>query len=205
MRFVLAVALCLGMAGESWAAALQEITAPVVAPAPPPEFDPFLQPVDNQAASEEARLLESRRSYLKVHQAAGLTALVLTIGQVALGQYLLSQNQAGVLDDRYETLRDVHLGTGIAAFTAYSVAAGAAIASPKVDRTGAWDTITAHKGLALIHGTGMLISPFLGWYMTEKKTEMDFEEVERLQTIHQVTGFTTAAALAGAFLVITLQ
>lgn len=190
------------------------LTAPVLAPQTEAEFDPFLQPVKSAATESEAERLKTRRTALKVHQAAGLTSLGLLIGQVVVGQMLMNKRDANEIDDSYEQLKDIHLALGISTFTAYSVAAGAAIAAPKVDRTGAWDTVTAHKGLALVHGAGMMITPFLGFYnknqadklaKKQNSTQADFDRIERLQNIHQYTGYTTAAALAGAFVTITLR
>lgn len=205
-------------ADESTAAATApaEITAPVVAPAAADdaEFDPYLQPVKSAEAESEAERLQTRRTFLKVHQAAGLTALGLLIGQVVVGQLLVNKRDANEFDDQYDQLKDVHLALGISTFTVYSIAGGAALLAPKVDRTDAWDTVSVHKGFALIHGTGMLITPILGWYIADqrekldksaKATQADYDRLDRLQDIHQITGYTTAAALTGAMITITLR
>lgn len=216
---LLTVAVCAGRASAADepapVTAPATITAPVVAPAAAePEFDPFLQPVKSVETDTEAERLKTRRTFLKVHQAAGLTSLGLLIGQVVVGQMLINKRDNNEIDDSYEQLKDVHLALGISTFTAYAIAAGAAISAPKVDRTDAWDTVTAHKGLALVHGAGMMITPFLGLYnknqadklaKKQNSTQADYDRIERLQNIHQYTGYTTAAALAGAFITITLR
>ena len=172
------------------------------------DFDPFLIPVQNPEADFEAERLKTRRTYLKVHQVAALTSLGLLIGQVALGQVLLNKKREGDLEG-YDDLRDYHRWLGITTFSVYSVAAGAAFFAPKIDREGAYDAITIHKSLAIIHMTGMIVTPLRSYYQVSQsekiKTVEDADRVRRLNTIHQATGYTTAAALAGAMLVITIQ
>lgn len=173
-----------------------------------PDFDPFLVPVQDPAGDFEAERLKTRRTYLKVHQVTALTSLGLLIGQVALGQVLLNKKRSADLEG-YDDLRDYHRYLGYATFSVYSVAAGAAFLAPKIDREGAYDAITIHKSLAIIHMTGMMLTPLLGYYQVSQaekiKTQQDADRVRTLNTVHQVTGYTTAAALAGAMLVITLQ
>ena len=224
MRFVAALlvtALSAGAASADDAAAPadapQTITAPVVAPAAEaePEFDPYLQPVKNAQAASEAEQLQTRRTYLKVHQAAGLTALGLLVGQVVVGQMMMNKRELNEFDDEYENLKDAHLALGIATFSAYSVAGGAAILAPKVvDRTGVWDTVSVHKGFALIHGTGMILTPLLGIYNARERDRLakdpkatleDWDRLDERQDIHQFTGYTTAVALPGAMLSVTLR
>ncbi len=199
------------MAGAMTDAAIMQVSAePATGAAlvPPEEIDPFLQPVVDVKAVNEAERLADRRSYLKFHQAAGLTTLAMLTGQVILGQYLMNERQAGNLGEDYDRLQSAHLGLGIATFTVYSAAAISQLLAPKIEeREGEFSTVTVHKALALIHGTGMLVTPFMGWYMTEQRenaqTLKDFERIDRLNTIHQATGYATLGALAGAALVIT--
>lgn len=213
-RFVMA--LMLVWPGIVWA---DEVTAPVAAgvvtqPVAEPaatavqdaasDFDPFLIPVVDQKAADEGERLRTRRTYLKVHQAAGLTALTLLIGQVSLGQYLMWRKDCNLFGEKYDKYREVHKYLGITTFTVYSVAAGAAILAPKVDRDGEFDTITVHKSLALVHGTGMAIMPFLGYYMVgEAERGASPKRIETLNKTHQIIGYSTATALAGAFVAIT--
>jgi hypothetical protein len=189
------------------AAAYEEAATATTAPAP--AFDPFLAPVQTEAGEQETERLHTRRTYLKVHQAAGITSLALLIAQVSLGQYLLNEKRSGNISDSYESLREKHKYLSFATFGVYSVAAGAALLAPKIDREGAYDTLTVHKSLAIIHGTGMLLTPLLGYYQVGQvdkiKTQQDADRVRTLNTVHQVIGYTTAAALAGAMLVIVIQ
>lgn len=186
------------------------VTQPVAEPATAavqeaaPDFDPFLVPVVDLKAADEGERLRTRRTYLKVHQAAGLTALALLIGQVSLGQYLMWRKDCNLFGEEYDNYKEFHRYLGVTTFTVYSVAAGAAILAPKVDREGEFDTVTVHKSLALVHGTGMAIMPFLGYYMVgEKERGASTKRIDNLNTAHQIIGYTTATALAGAFVAIT--
>ena len=57
-----------------------------------------------------------------------------------------------------------------------------------------WSSISWHKALAAVHFSGMLITPILG-----SAIEDDYE----LRHFHQVSGYVTLAAFAGAMLVVT--
>ncbi len=169
------------------------------------EVDPFLQPVITEDTAE-IEALSARRSQLKWHQGFGLAALGLTTAQVVLGQVLLNRQNDFLFDSTSDTIKNVHLGLGIASFLTYGTAAALAFTAPEVEGEGDEGSLVLHKSLAVVHGIGMLVSPFLGLYISDQSTSsdptLDADQLQTLRTVHQVTGYTTVAALFGAALVI---
>ena len=151
--------------------------------------------------------MTERRTKLQLHQGFALAALGLVTTQVILGQLLLNSENSGAEN---HTLKTLHLVNAIAASGIYWTAAYMSITAPEIEDKGdkhSTDTVTIHKTLAWVHGTGMVISPFLGWYMTRKansaETQGEVDKARKLRSIHQIVGYTTAGALFGAFAVMT--
>lgn len=171
------------------------------------DFDPFLQPVepDPETDRDWARM-ERRHRMLRWHQGFALTSLGLLTAQNIIGQILYSRLQS-VGGGPTADLQQMHRMLAYATFGTYAVAAPLAIFAPagQVEGSGI-DAVDIHRGLALVHGTGMAIMPWFGMYVAgERQRGADFERIERLRKGHLAAGHITWAALAGAALVIVID
>lgn len=171
-----------------------------------PEFDPFLAPVEPDAATaadwdRQAR----RRKMLKWHQGLALTAFGLLTAQTVVGQLYWNKLQGF---DSTDNLQMVHKVLGFTSFATYALAAPLAIFAPDAaaDREG-FDPMNIHRGLAFVHGAGMAVMPFFGMYIADQKTKAGTtqERIDTLRAAHLATGYVTWAAMAGAYLVIIID
>ena len=167
------------------------------------EPDPFLRPAERTPElDQEAEAIRARQARLRWHQGLGLSTIGLVTAQAALGQSLLNRQDRAIFDSTTDNLRTAHLAAGIAATVTYAGAASLAFTAPKIEETGSAGSLRAHRALAWFHGAGMLLTPTLGFYMRNQAENMDADHLRTLKTIHQVSGYTTLAALYGAALVI---
>lgn len=171
-----------------------------------PEFDPFLAPVELDAAmTAEWDRQARRRKMLRWHQGLSLTAFGLLTAQTVVGQLYWNKLQGLGSTDR---LRMAHKVLGFTSFATYALAAPLAIFAPDaaVDREG-FDPMNIHRGLAFVHGAGMAIMPFFGLYIVAQKTKADTTEqqINTLRVAHLATGYVTWAAMAGAYLALMID
>lgn len=140
-------------------------------------------PLDEETREKEVFL---RRGLLTAHQVGGFLTLAAMSATAYTGQQILDGRDD--LGDRKEMLVS-------ATIVSYFLTAALAMATPPpMLRRPQWSSISWHKGLAVIHLSGMLITPFLG-----EGIEDDYE----FRRFHQISGYVTLAAFAGAMLVVT--
>jgi hypothetical protein len=155
--------------------------------------------------SSREREVGLRRSLLTAHQFAGFLTLAAMAGTVVTGQLLI--NSAGEEKGAHaghgggeEHDHGLHTAKVALAWTTvglYSTTALLSMMSPPPGHRKAgqgWNSISWHKALGVAHFTGMFVTPFLG---------LAIEDDHDAQIYHQVTGYATMAALAGAMLVVT--
>jgi hypothetical protein len=138
--------------------------------------------------TEESRERELglRRGMLTAHQVGGFLTLAAMTATAVTGQMIL--NGRDDLGDRKRLL----VTTTIAGY--FATAALAMLTPPPMIRRKGISSITVHKGLALVHFTGMIITPILGSQIKD-----DYDK----RYFHQISGYTTLGAFAGAMLVVT--
>ena len=110
------------------------------------------------APKSRLKELELRRDMMQLHQK---TALV-NLGLMSY-QYYLGQN----MDEDYEYRSDLHRSLGYASFGLYMTSAGLSLLSPpalKYDK--AVSSMNIHRFLSIVHFSGMLIQPFLGYQIS---------------------------------------
>lgn len=147
--------------------------------------------------------LKVRRAMLTVHQLGGYVTLGLLIPTIIQGQRdLQNWNDAtnGVRPFS-RGLNRTHKLLGELTFASYMTTASFALFSPPpLIRRDDWDTVKLHKTLAWIHFTGMIALPILGSMAYHASS---VKEAKTLRTIHQITGYTTAAAFSISMIVLT--
>jgi hypothetical protein len=155
-------------------------------------------------ASRE-REMGLRRGLLTAHQLGGFLTLAAMAGTVVTGQLLInSADEAegahaghGGGGEHDHGLHTAKVALAWSTVGLYATTAMLSLMAPppghRKARNG-WDSISWHKALGVAHFTGMFVTPFLG---------LAIDDNHDAQIFHQVTGYTTLAALAGAMLVVT--
>jgi hypothetical protein len=150
--------------------------------------------------TEESREKEMslRRAMLTVHQIGGFTTLAVMIATATYGQLTLNG---------YHSLGSTHMALADVTIGAYFFTAAMSLLSPPpMVRRKEWNSVSIHKGLAIIHFTGMILTPLLadGVAMKERGSGSSGLKIDHDKAlIHQVSGYITTAALAGAMIAVT--
>ncbi len=153
--------------------------------------------------SARKKELEVRRGMLTVHQIGGFVTLGLLVPTMIYGQRNLQNWNDAVLANKPfdRQLNRTHKMWADLTFISYVATGALAILSPPpLIRRNEGSTITTHKLLAWLHFAGMMAMPILGSLAAHAKT---LDQANTLRTVHQIVGYTTAAALATAMIVIT--
>ena len=110
--------------------------------------------------------LELRRDMLQLHQKTALVNLGLMSYQYYLGHEM---------DKDYENRSRLHKSLGYASFGLYMTSAGLSVFSPpalKYDK--AVSSINIHRFLSVIHFSGMIMQPFLGYQISNSNCHSDY-------------------------------
>jgi len=130
--------------------------------------------------------MKIRRTMLKLHQVGGFVTLAGMIAQGFVGAQLYNHPSAQ-LRDRHENLASFinisYTTTALLSFTA---------PPPLVNRKG-MSSIKIHKGLAMVHLTGMIVTNILASQIYSHP---------ELKPYHRAAAYTTFAAFATAMIVI---
>lgn len=178
------------------------------------EVDPFLIPA-REGPSEDELTLMRRHRILQVHQGVGYATLTLVTTQVALGwaNYgIYRRSRLGIVDPRWDKIRQAHLYMGLTSFASYWTGAGLAIFAPDAPGANAdrdEGSLRAHKRLAWVHGIGMGILPVWGWLTTEYRSDLfakaNGKGYDYVAASHGAWGTVTLGALAGAYISVMLK
>lgn len=110
--------------------------------------------------------LELRRDMLQLHQKTALVNLGLMSYQYYLGLEM---------DKDYENRSRLHKSLGYASFGLYMTSAGLSVFSPpalKYDK--GVSSINIHRFLSVIHFSGMIMQPFLGYQISNSNCHSDY-------------------------------
>ncbi len=150
--------------------------------------------------TEESRLKEInlRRTMLTLHEVGGFLTLGAMITTAVYGQLTINGNTS---------LGDTHKAWASATIASYfTTAALSLLCPPPLIRRQEWNTVSIHKGLAIIHFTGMILTPLLadGIAMQERSNGTAQVKINHDKAqIHQISGYITTVAFASALMVIT--
>lgn len=148
--------------------------------------------------TEESREKEFglRRTMLTIHEVAGFATLAAMIATATYGQLTLNGNTS--LGETHETLASITIGSY------FFTAAMSLLSPPPAIRRKEWNTISIHKGLAIVHFTGMIVTPLLADEIARRNPGATKETIDRDKAhVHQISGYITTAAFAGAMMVVT--
>ncbi|MDB5048567.1 MAG: hypothetical protein JWO30_1638 [Fibrobacteres bacterium] len=148
----------------------------------------FMRVIGAFPLTEESREkeLQLRRTMLTVHQIGGFLTLASMVATDYCGQMIVN-GESG-----YEGAKSTLAWTTVGAY--FATASLSLLSPPPVIRRPGWSSVSTHKALAWVHFTGMIITPLLGTMIEDKHD---------LRLYHQISGYVTTAAFAGAMFVIT--
>ncbi len=160
----------------------------------------FMRSTGIYPLTEESREKELglRRTMLTAHEIGGFLTLAAMITAVTYGQLTLSDNTS--YGNTHKTWADVTI------LSYFTTAALSLLTPPPMVRRKEWSTISIHKGLALIHFTGMVLTPLLADGVAAHERGQGQSTItinhDKAQ-IHQISGYITTVAFASAMAVIT--
>jgi hypothetical protein len=133
--------------------------------------------------------LSLRRTMLVAHQIGGFVTLGSMITAVYFGQKIIDGDRG------YVTNHQIFVTTTIISYSATGLLA--VLSPPPMIRRDEASTTTLHKTLAWVHFTGMVLTPILGSMISRRSTS------SQVAHFHQISAYTTTAALAASLIVIT--
>jgi hypothetical protein len=133
--------------------------------------------------------LSLRRTMLTAHQIGGFVTLGSMITAAYFGQKIIDGDRG------YVTNHKIFVTTTIISYSATGLLA--VLSPPPMIRRDEASTTTLHKTLAWIHFTGMILTPILGSMISKRGTD------SQVAHFHQISAYTTTAALAASLIVIT--
>ncbi|HZP01378.1 MAG TPA: carboxypeptidase-like regulatory domain-containing protein [Terriglobia bacterium] len=156
-------------------------------------------PTEVKGSPQEQALLDKRTHMLQIHQRLGLitTAPMLATVITSLG----AKGHHGVPGN--STGRNVHSVLGATTAGMYFTTAYFAIRAPKVPGTETHGHIRLHKGLAWVHGTGMILTPILGGIAYSQLS--NGERVHGIASAHSEVALVTFGAYVAAMLAVSVK
>lgn len=165
-------------------------------PAQPSLQDLGISPAAAAPNPQEQARLDRRSHMLQIHQRLGLITGVAMLATVIT---------AGGAKQRHGTPggRALHATLGGVTTGLYAATAYYAIAAPKIHGVKTRGPIRAHKFLAWVHGTGMVLTPILGSIAYAQINRG--ERVHGIARYHGVVAITTVTAYAAAIASVSIK
>ena len=140
-----------------------------------------------------------RRRMLQTHQALGFVALGGMIGSCITGQIMINTN-SGATQEKVKPLHDLAVTTTMIAYGATALLQLLAPPPIIIRKNKGWSNMKAHRTLAYLHFSGMLLTPIAGQLMYGT-VSLKNDASDKLRNFHQVSGYITTALFAGAVIV----
>jgi hypothetical protein len=157
-----------------------------------------LNSAQTQGNAQAQARLDKRTHMLKVHQRLGLlttiplAATLISSGMAPCDKNCSSGNSAGTY---------FHASLGTVTVGMYAATAYYAIAAPKIAGTQKHGAIRWHEALALVHGTGMILTPVLGAMALNQQNQG--QKVSGIASAHGAVAITTGIAYAASIVAVS--
>ena len=150
----------------------------------------LLRGVSPLTAVNREKELKLRRGMLVTHQVLGFVTLGGMVGQGIVGSRLY--NAKG---DKYNNLKDIHEGLGVAVNFTYSTTAIMSLFTPPplINRDKRASSIRVHKWLSVLHMSGMIATNILAGMI---------QDHPNLKPYHRAAAYTTFASYGAAVIAI---
>ncbi len=140
-----------------------------------------------------------RRRMLQTHQVLGFVALGGMIGSCITGQIMINTN-VGATQERVKPLHQVAVTTTMISYGATALLQLLAPPPIIIRKNAGWSNMKAHRTLAYLHFSGMVLTPLAGQLMYGSASLQNGNS-DKLRNFHQVSGYITTALFAGAVIV----
>ena len=159
---------------------------------------PALDPAQLAQAQELEKKLATRRTMLGIHQLAGFANLAGITAAVVLGQLDYADKYGGGGDTgKYHT---THRVAGYGAAGIFAATGLLALLAPSpIDQPVRLSAATVHKTCMAVATAGMVAQVVLGIAAAGKEGQISQRD---FALAHQLSGYATAAAVAGGFVAI---
>ncbi len=150
-------------------------------------------------AEKRERELIVRRRMLQTHQVLGFVALGGMVGSCITGQIMISTKSG----DTQEFVKPLHKAAITTTMIAYGATALMQLLAPPpviIRKNKGWSNMKAHRTLAYLHFSGMLLTPIAGRLIYGDASQ-NANASDKLRNFHQVSGYITTALFAGAVIV----
>ena len=145
------------------------------------------------------RELIVRRRMLQTHQALGFVALGGMVGSCITGQIMINTRNG----DTQELVKSLHKAAITTTMIAYGATALMQLLAPPpviIRKNKGWSNMKAHRTLAYLHFSGMVLTPLAGRLMYGNLSQSP-NASDKLRNFHQVSGYITTTLFAGAVIV----
>jgi hypothetical protein len=145
------------------------------------------------------RELIVRRRMLQTHQVMGMVTLGTMLASAVTGQIMISTK----LGSTQEKIKPIHQAATTSTMIAYSTTALLQLLAPPpiiIRKNKGWSNIKAHRTLAYLHFTGMVMTPIIG-QMMYGSLSLENGKSEQLRSFHQKAGYVTTGLFAAAVIV----
>lgn len=145
------------------------------------------------------REIQLRRKMLVTHQLLGFITLGTMVGSAVTGQIMISTNSGRT----QENVKPIHQAFTTSTMITYTTTALLQMLAPPpiiIRKNKGWSNVKAHRTLAYIHFTGMVLTPIAGQLMYGSAS-LKNDKSDQLRKFHQVAGYVTTGLFASAVLV----
>jgi len=145
------------------------------------------------------REIQIRRKMLVAHQFLGFVTLGTMVGSAVTGQIMISTNSGRT----QEKIKPIHKALTTSTIISYTTTALLQMLAPPpiiIRKNKGWSNVKAHRTLAYIHFTGMVLTPIAGQLMYGSAS-LKNDKSDQLRKFHQVAGYFTTGLFASAVLV----
>jgi hypothetical protein len=164
-----------------------------------------ISPAEAKGNPQEQAMLDKRTNMLQIHQRLGLitTAPMLATVITSFGAKTGRPTPTSSTSSISSTGRDIHSVLGAVTAGMYLTTAYFAIRAPKVPGTETHGHIRLHRGLAWIHGPGMVLTPILGAMAYSQAS--GGQRVHGIASMHSQVAIATFGAYVGAMLSVSIK
>ena len=145
------------------------------------------------------REIQIRRKMLVAHQFLGMVTLGTMVGSAITGQVMIS-TQSGRTQENVKPFHKAFITSTMITYTTTALLQMLAPPPIIIRKNKGWSNVKAHRTLAYLHFTGMVLTPIAGRLMYGSAS-LQNDKSDQLRKFHQVAGYFTTGLFAGAVLV----
>jgi hypothetical protein len=178
------------------AGATPKVDVALISATAPSLGDLGISPEQAQGSAQNQQLLDKRSHMLLIHQRLGLITTAPLIATLISSGGAAGRKSSASGRELHATLGGITAGM-------YFTTAYFAVFAPKVPGTTRRGPIRLHRGLAWVHGTGMVVTPILGALAYNQRSAG--EKVHGIAQYHSAAAWVTGVAYGAAILSVSVK